>query len=448
MTKIVLMTAVLLGAVQGAFAAPAEPDAATRYFTALRGFEEALSAGRTQELAALGKPLREAARGLREENRSAPSCLRSLESGAWSVADLASAGKSPDRIKTEVQRLWVVTQDCGLAGRARLSSLSEARWAVATAGSMIAGAEHALSQGARCGDKKVSVDGIVADISDGKFSVGELEAIQPGIGSSVMHYYQHAVFAGGDPKACDRLKGVDTLFLDDSQVVAKLGGWGCREWYNEKAFTQALVSKSKDFGKVCRTYIAQGYPEMSAEDNEAICAAFSPDMSDSPRICKRLIPRYLSENKLEACVSEFDRYKVYTDETACKSLESWPGPWLQRCHDYAAYSKAYKAKDPELCKDSELCRLYMGDWSRMFAARYEDLIGKSFCTAIGRSAELDRSAALSWLDRGAEYAAQARGDEAAIKSLKSEIEALRERGSKLPARHAALTSGQGLSDRN
>ncbi len=446
MMRFMLTAALCAASLPTVQAAPPDSKTIARYFAAVRGLEDSLSRPGSSDLAAWTKALRTAVLAVRDEGRHQPSCLRVIDSASWTLSKQAAESAPRAEMAAELQKLWSGSDDCRLTAEAPVTSLAEADWAVTHAETVLRGLEQTRVHAERC-SAKVSVDGLVEDLAAGKFGVSELERIKSTVGEPIMHYYQHRVFAEGSPAGCSRLKGVETLFVRKSEILAKSGGWGCDDWYNEKAFTQALVARSPNFDSVCRSYIAQGYPHMTKDDVASICGAFSGNLEDSKKICSGLIPRYLAPGKMGACVSEFDRYKLTGDESACKSLESWPGPWLERCYDYAAFTRATKAKDPALCKDNELCHLYMGDWMTAFAPKYEAEIGAKYCTAMGRTMAVEKLGAVTLLERGGDYLAAAGGG-APVKALREKTARLRARFVQLPDLQTSTIGSQSVGAHN
>ncbi|MBI3554123.1 MAG: hypothetical protein HY077_16625 [Elusimicrobia bacterium] len=444
---------VLLLASSRGLAAPTEGGpsadflaAAGDYVDSLKAVDGALDRGDRKALGDRAGALRTAVRRLRdastaplEAQRASAPCLRRVEAFAWSLGELAQSPTAPaDELRARFEQVEAAGDECDLVTLgARVASRGDLDWALARADAKLKTLETSSRRAAGC-EKTFSVEGLVRDLSGGRFSPVEMEAMNETLGPKVVHYYQHKAFEVGDPAVCDGLGGVEQLFIKQTEVQARCGGWQCRQWYNDKEFTMALTKRGPDLEEVCRRTLPQEYSWLPKAEAESACAIIARNIDDPKKLCSELSPRYLGPGKIESCVSEFDRYRVYTDQRACGYMEGWPGSWLERCKDLAAYTRASHAKDPALCGDRELCWVYMGAWRGRYAGKYVTEIRDSYCGLERRNASLERKVVGSLLDKASAYAA--RGGDATGSPADDRIRA--EKLSRLKDRYARFQDYQ------
>lgn len=331
-------------------------------------------------------------------------CVRALEAGTWSLEQQSKdASTSASGFSDALDTVWLAGAACGVGvSDAVVASPADVDWALRKAGALLAEQRSSRRLQGICSGS-FTVDKMSGLISSGAIDAKQMALLNTAVGYKTMHYYQNEFYAAGDADACDRIKPIEKLFVQESEAAVGCGSFRCRQWYYEKALDHAVLTRSPRLESVCESYIANEHPDFTAAEARRACVVISGNIGDPKALCSKLIPDFMSPDKLDACVGEFGRFKVYSDERACRAIESWPGPFLQQCLDHATFLQAFRAKDPQRCGDSELCWLYMGRWPERYAATYQNGIRQNYCTTLRRLAASDTEDGLALLDKSGRY---------------------------------------------
>ncbi len=179
-------------------------------------------------------------------------------------------------------------------------------------------------------------------------------------------YYQALAYATAAPQACRPLEALQRA-VERVRPATRIGiDWEphCRGTYAEMRFIRAVVVRS-GVEQACLETLksgsdsyGKGDPRRFARDCRAIAANL-----DSPEIACASAP----QNDRAECLSMMRI--AGGDGAACAAVEEGE---RDGCYGYAAFSRAFRAKDPEECRGNETCRALLGgglEASRRYAGR-------------------------------------------------------------------------------
>jgi len=404
-------------------------DAASDPCAAASSRDESLACVR-EGVSALSRAV--AARDASQVAKLADSVRRGSEAARRAGAVLPLAQRGDERFLLDVERRAWELGDAANAGRAGEFAARYAALAAAARPSgdalrrpdydeLVSRAESAVSavekEAARAADparcKALTIPAVAADLKDNRYTETEMQLIRDRVSNDMMHWYQHMSYQTGDKTLCDQSSVVEGLFMNRSSNASKSGGWTCSEWNNEKSFTYALITHGAGLEEHCRTYMAYGYPDMTEASRGEACRIISQNYDDPKVLCAKLVPNHIGPEKLSACLSEFQRYRPNDPDKVCGTLKGGMPHWEERCRSLTSFANAFSKKDPSLCGDHELCRLYMNDWAA-YGVRYEAKIKDAMCAIPSEAAAVDVRQATGLLDTASGLA---KGSEAREKRL-------------------------------
>jgi hypothetical protein len=326
---------------------------------------------------------RRAAAALPEAQRGDVRFLFDVERKAWELGDAAGAGRKGDFAKL-YEALANASRPSGDA--LRKPDYDELVSRAESAVSAVEKASARASDPGRC--KTLTVAAVTDDLKSDRYTDTEMRLIKDRVADDMMHWYQHTSYMTGDLTLCKQSGVVEGLFLNRSSNASKSGGWTCSEWNNEKSFTFALITHGAGLEEHCRGYMAYGYPDMTEAGRVEACRIIAQNYDDPKQLCANLVPNHIGPEKLSSCLSEFQRYRPNDPEKVCGALKGSMPHWEERCRSLTSFANAYAKKDPSLCGDHELCRLYMNDWAPI-GKRYEAKIKDAMCAIPSEAAAQD-----------------------------------------------------------
>lgn len=335
---------------------------------------------------------RRASAALPPDERGDIRFLLDVERRAWELGDAASAGKGGEL----ASRYAALAAAARPGGDARRSPDYDEL--VSRAESVVTAVEKETARakdGKRCG--ALTIPEVASDLKASRYTPTELEMVRDRVSNDMMHWYQHMSYQTGDKSLCDQSSVVEGLFMNRSSNASKSGGWTCAEWNNEKSFTYALITHGAGLEEHCRAYMAHGYPDMSEASRNDACRIIAKNYDDPKTLCAKMVPNHIGPEKLSACLSEFQRYRPNDPEKVCSTLKGGMAHWEERCMSLTSFANAFAKKDPSLCGDHELCRLYMNDWAA-YGTRYEAKIKDAMCAIPADAAAVDARRAAGLLD--------------------------------------------------
>jgi hypothetical protein len=175
----------------------------------------------------------------------------------------------------------------------------------------------------------------------------------------LMEYFQCAAFARDDRKACLPLA---SLNMPSQGVKAKENPeahWdmACEGHYNEMELVRSYATGGAEFKTVCPRALALAEEfeerEFKVEEIPRVCEILDAER-DIDRACKKLRPMFTTDHLREKCEVTFKRLAAEPD--ACRSFKQ--PEVAERCLEYAAFKRAWAAKDPSLCAGSTVCGLF------------------------------------------------------------------------------------------
>ncbi len=245
-----------------------------------------------------------------------------------------------------------------------------------------------------------TVNGFLRDVATGKRSEGEMRELHPMVIEDLLIYYQYRAFAAKKAEVCDVMAPVEKHYFGISRTAA----WGCREWFWDMSAADALTRRTGRFEEICRHSIGHDYPAMTTVDGNEICGVIAKDVDNPERMCRGLIPKYLGQETMGACVNEFARYS--RDADVGKTQEGVPDQLFRRYVALDRFVRAYRAKDASTCGESELCHVLMGE-GEAIARTYEKKMSESVCGVLTkRVGTVAPSQTKLLLDRSGELVAE------------------------------------------
>lgn len=350
---------------------------------------------------------RRAAAAMPESERGDVRFLFDVERRAWELGAAAEAGKTAE-LAPRYEALAAAARPSGES--LRKPDYDELVSRAESAVSAVEKASKRAGDPARC--KSLTIPAVTEELKDGRYTDTELRLVHDRVAEDMMHWYQHTSYMTGDLSLCRQSGVVEGLFMNRSSNASKSGGWTCAEWNNEKSFTYALITHGAGLEEHCRSYMAFGYPDMDEAGRAEACRIISQNYDDPKTLCAKLVPNHIGPEKLAACLSEFQRYRPNDPEKVCGALKGAMPHWEERCRALTSFANAYAKKDPSLCGEHELCRLYMNDWAA-YGKRYEAKIKDQMCAIPADAAAEDARAASGLLDTAAALAK----DEGRLKRL-------------------------------
>ena len=176
-------------------------------------------------------------------------------------------------------------------------------------------------------------------------------------------YYQSRAYADMNPEECRPLAALQRA-VAAVQKTGRIGiDWDphCRGTYAEMRFVHAIVVRD-GVREACVETLKSGrdnYGRGDPKSFDRVCLAISENLDDPGSACA-----FVPQNGKE-CRNIF---RVAGGEAAaCDKVEEGE---RDGCYGYAAFARAYKRKDPELCLKNEMCRTLLGDGTAA-ARRYE-----------------------------------------------------------------------------
>ncbi len=417
------MTRISLGSLL-ALVIIASPGAAAPPAETLKTLDQSVSRRQPEAVLAALSELRGQLLAARAQSPAQAACLRSAEGRAWAFERAAKA-KPADwaALETELDGLWSAAERCGISSASLAAG--DAAWALEKAARKVA-LLRAAPRGKACsGPAAPGISALLGEVSAGVYGPAEMERLHEAVGGDLVQFAQKEAFASGEPGACERWSAVDKAFVVKTEAAARCGTFECRQKFHTNSLTKAFLIRGPELESSCRKHIAGYSPILKEADAEKVCAIIAADIERPERVCDRLIPRYMSAGKREACVSEFQRNLSYADERSCERLESWEGGWLERCRDLTAFQKAHAAGRAELCGDREVCWLFMGRWDEKYRLASEAAISGRWCETLSGLARLRRDEASALL-AGAESALRRSASTPANDALRAKAVRLRQ----------------------
>lgn len=370
-------------------------------------------------LAASVAGLRAAAAREKRESMFPERCLRQVEIEAWELSQAAAPAQAAQRERLRgAMNLCTpfVTDARAPVGERALDEM------LAAASASADRAESALGKRELSCADGFKVDGLMRSVAGGDFTRAELNHLRPVLSPLIMQYYHLDAFARRDPAKCDLVDKVEEQFSE---------GWGCHQLYENLAFHYEYMTRGPKLAETCQAMVRDTYRELSASSRDAVCRIVVENAGKPKELCAQLTPRYLSGYKTESCVDDFTLLSVDNDAT-CAATENGRRSWNERCREYASFKRAYRARDPRLCGDLEVCWALMGSWDGPMFKGYARRIQHAFCTAMTGYAHEEIAAAAALLGRSTEASSPA----TAVPSKSGAVSALQSRVSALSRRDA------------
>jgi hypothetical protein len=203
----------------------------------------------------------------------------------------------------------------------------------------------------------------VKPLCEGKFSVEALVSRFPDnlppelaekhdpIQELAIQYYRCQAFVRVDDKVCAPLSAFGGRNKEGLDVADM-----CVAQSHDLIRTQAYISRSKSWRKICADDIArEGYKEFSKEDTARACAIMEEKRGDPAALCKELGPLNHMREYTDRCLATFRL--LDGDESAAEQFGKKTRAYKK---EVVLYARALKAKDAKLCGDGPVCRLLMG----------------------------------------------------------------------------------------
>ncbi len=243
---------------------------------------------------------------------------------------------------------------------------------------------------------RFSVDSFLKDLSEGRLPESLAWSLGPKTSALLWRHYRLKAFEAGDPGLCGPLKALpyrrDRFY--DTPAPGD-GDWSCRSNYYDMAFARSLIAQSPDFASVCRERIANDVPELEPQAGE-LCALIRERRREPEAVCARFNIHHLRASRHATQIEEFADWAenvcpallkaLAGDESLCpKARHDYSGDKQddQDCFAYAAFSRAFNAKDLSLCGRRELCRLMMGE--RGLSKPYAEALRGPLCELLAKA---------------------------------------------------------------
>lgn len=223
-------------------------------------------------------------------------------------------------------------------------------------------------------------------------------------------YYQCRAYAAGDRKSCVPLKALAMTYDPGSWTGDPEGGahWdlGCYGHINEMRLVRSYVTRSPDFEKICAPTLTETQEfedqEFASADIARVCRVIAAGGRDVAAACADISRYYIDKDDVKKCAPMLRR--LQGDAGACVPGESVEV--FDRCRSYAAFRRAYDAKDAHLCEDLPVCQILMGEGPgacALYARRFRDLFCVSPQERVARArSELERAVRLTGQAQGAD----------------------------------------------
>ncbi len=221
-----------------------------------------------------------------------------------------------------------------------------------------------------------SIDKTLKDLSSGAYSLEDQKTIKEGILLPAGWYFVYKAFAARSPELCSAL----SPFQYNVSALARLPGeeW-CRHEYKQMVFARELNSPSPRFAEACSSLIDDGYSGLLKDSPDAVaeeCRIIERNRRDAGAACAALAPRFEKPEYIEDCRCGLGEMTGRPD--LCTTPRGDPsGGHAEHHAGFAAFSRAYRAKNPGICGKSLMCRRIMGvDVSGQLAAQARDVVCK------------------------------------------------------------------------
>jgi hypothetical protein len=179
------------------------------------------------------------------------------------------------------------------------------------------------------------------------------------IGFHSLCYYQCRAYAARDAGRCAPLN----FFKIDSDKGSgdghmDKGDAACRDHIDDIVVTKAFITRDPALERLCNKNLTERGVE--AGTAARVCRAIVEDRDDPPKLCREVREARMKLRLVGADKKCEPLYKgINGDEEACLDLPPESHTY-ERCFEFAAFHKAWKARDISLCGDHPLCRVMMG----------------------------------------------------------------------------------------
>ncbi len=210
--------------------------------------------------------------------------------------------------------------------------------------------------------RRVSPGELVLAIGRGDFTRDQEAALRQTIQYDLIAYYQYRAFAEDNLALCDELHSFDQR----SSGLERSGPDSCRGNALDLAAARSMMTHSPDLERVCRQNLAHAYGDrISTESAAGICGTIAAKLEDPKAVCASLSPRYLPPEAVKACENDLMTYT--SDVAPSRARDEIPSHLLRRYLAFDLFKRARRAGDPKLCRDSEFCRVLMGEGQALAA---------------------------------------------------------------------------------
>jgi hypothetical protein len=232
----------------------------------------------------------------------------------------------------------------------------------AIAGPLRAQERKDSSRGNRC-RASFSAEAFVSGLSAGKSSETIPGSPPESVKQDALYYFLYKALGARDPEQCAPLRIFDHAMENGRGNERRMrGDWLCRDYYFDIALSEDYIARSPHLVQACKDNNRYETPSSTDADLEAICQIVVKYRDDPAALCAQQVARYRNPNQRTKCE---DIYRgMNGDAAACGPLASgsnWFPDGKTRCAANVAFNKAFAAKDPALCLDSEICRVMMGE---------------------------------------------------------------------------------------
>jgi hypothetical protein len=227
----------------------------------------------------------------------------------------------------------------------------------------------------------------------------------------VVAFQQCRAYAEKNPRLCDGI-GEYKFEGRTGKGLAK----NCRVIISIRGVAQSIISHAPDAMDRCAKFTSEQHQGYEAEQRKA-CALMLAEGANSPGVPKRaaaLLP-ITPEHAVEVAKT---LGMLIGDEETCADIRRriGKGADLDECLSFAAYRKAFAAKDASLCGSSATCRLMMGG-----AGDCGALVSGSYCGAVAGT-EFEARRGKTNQENEKAYRRMKAEDDALLKHLTSKLE--------------------------
>jgi hypothetical protein len=190
--------------------------------------------------------------------------------------------------------------------------------------------------------------------------------------SGLVDYHECRAYVETNPDSCDALDRYEFQIPEGEDLAKK-----CRVVAGIRRMAQIMISRAPDALERCSKFASEQH-EGYEEDQRKMCAFLVNDAARSPDAPAKAVA-LLPITRAHAAEVAKTVGMLIGDERTCEGIrrKKRGGQDIEECLGYAAYRKAFAAKDAELCGRSAVCRLMMGASGDCGA-----LVSGSYCAAV------------------------------------------------------------------